>query len=958
MQATTCKILQSSNHFLKKQSYFEKITQNFMLFSVLVVLVFSVISTIVILARVQDLDIVKEFEPDADNGRKFFSYLILYSPLLPIAVYGTIDIILLFQRYNLESAFSAKRKSSSNSNVQDDMDKDQLKVLNPNTFPNLGQVSYCLLDKTGTLTTGDFKIKSVITQQKYYEFAENGIPEKLNTIGINTDSLHKEPTLTSPINAKGEQEKLLPTENAQEIYGHNPESLDISVDIDLEVNPEGGRNDLISPDKASYKFKEGLELKPEAQPNKGMTDQVVTEGVIPAVKKESASKTNNTGSLDIGKNDSKKKRLGLDLGKENSLKEGETFFAPTILQSAYQTDDFVKDSNGSNSQAIQDLAKCISICHSSRSRSIGTTEYKYLSTHPQETALLHFAKNVGYMFKFSNSADNPSLYTVKQGGRDVAYNILGVNEFTHSRMRHSVCFREPGSSSNSTATLVVKGPDSSMRERLELEEADMDIFNKAVAKNNAAGLRTVVIAKRIMDSTEASEYQKAYKNYKTGLYVQEEALEQIANEKESKLTLVGIVGLEDTIAPGAKEAVDSMRDAGIKCWMLTGDNMDHALNAGHAFDFIKQKKDVHIINASKHDDVRAQIRSVLTKMKRSLDDIKEDFAVSTNNRRSTISIEKTALVQESKNVLEATVLISGEAWEVLRKDRHLKYNFAFICAIAGNLVGFSFAPRQKRGVVQMIKRCFIGSPITLSIGDGLNDALMMQTSDISIEIANPNNPLKHATNAGDIRVQSFKCLKEILFIHGRNYSHKIEYSIIYLFYKSFLLGFPLFFFNWYNSFTGTTQFESMLVFLYSFLFTFFPVVFYAAARPTDSSLVLQTYPALYTDGKLHKKNIFKVFIVKGIFEALIQSALIFYFASYTLQNSVSDTGLDSSQEMMMLILFYSITVVSNIVVNRNCKHCTNNMSMIDNVVLQEKQEVDGNYSDDHLAVHLADLYFH
>ena len=56
----------------------------------------------------------------------------------------------------------------------------------------------------------------------------------------------------------------------------------------------------------------------------------------------------------------------------------------------------------------------------------------------------------------------------------------------------------------------------------------------------------------------------------------------------------------------------------------------------------------------------------------------------------------------------------------------------------------------------MVKNRFTGGPITMAIGDGLNDALMLQAADIGIEIEGTN--LGHPVNAGDIKIKSFKCV--------------------------------------------------------------------------------------------------------------------------------------------------------------------------------------------------------
>ena len=42
--------------------------------------------------------------------------------------------------------------------------------MNPDILPDLGSVQYCLIDKTGTLTTNKFEVRSLILDGKIYYF--------------------------------------------------------------------------------------------------------------------------------------------------------------------------------------------------------------------------------------------------------------------------------------------------------------------------------------------------------------------------------------------------------------------------------------------------------------------------------------------------------------------------------------------------------------------------------------------------------------------------------------------------------------------------------------------------------------------------------------------------------------------------------------------------------------------
>lgn len=50
------------------------------------------------------------------------------------------------------------------------------------------------------------------------------------------------------------------------------------------------------------------------------------------------------------------------------------------------------------------------------------------------------------------------------------------------------------------------------------------------------------------------------------------------------------------------------------------------------------------------------------------------------------------------------------------------------------MVAFNLTPQNKSQLTLLIKNRFFESPSVLSIGDGFNDLLMFQQSDVSIEI--------------------------------------------------------------------------------------------------------------------------------------------------------------------------------------------------------------------------------
>src|SRR5271170_29106 len=60
----------------------------------------------------------------------------------------------------------------------------------------------------------------------------------------------------------------------------------------------------------------------------------------------------------------------------------------------------------------------------------------------------------------------------------------------------------------------------------------------------------------------------------------EARLEDVSDEIERELQLLGGTAIEDRLQDGVPEAIQLLGDAGIKLWVLTGDRVETAINIG------------------------------------------------------------------------------------------------------------------------------------------------------------------------------------------------------------------------------------------------------------------------------------------------------------------------------------------------------------------------------------------
>ncbi|XP_053490338.1 phospholipid-transporting ATPase VD [Ictalurus furcatus] len=59
-------------------------------------------------------------------------------------------------------------------------------------------------------------------------------------------------------------------------------------------------------------------------------------------------------------------------------------------------------------------------------------------------------------------------------------------------------------------------------------------------------------------------------------------LEELHDRMERELTILGVAAIEDRLQEGVPETIVSLRQAGVKVWMLTGDKTETAVNVGYA----------------------------------------------------------------------------------------------------------------------------------------------------------------------------------------------------------------------------------------------------------------------------------------------------------------------------------------------------------------------------------------
>ncbi|KAL7248709.1 hypothetical protein ACSBR2_003454 [Camellia fascicularis] len=222
----------------------------------------------------------------------------------------------------------------------------------------------------------------------------------------------------------------------------------------------------------------------------------------------------------------------------------------------------------------------------------------YQGESPDEQALVAAASAYGYTLVERTSGH----IVIDVNGQKLRLDVLGLHEFDSVRKRMSVVIRFP----NNVVKVLVKGADTSMLSILNKDPAHDGHIRHATHSHlneySCEGLRTLVVAARDLTDAELEEWQCMYEDASTSLTDRSIKLRQTAALIECNLCLLGATGIEDKLQEGVPETIESLWQAGIKVWVLTGDKQETAISIGHSCKILTSDMQQIIVNGTSEEE--------------------------------------------------------------------------------------------------------------------------------------------------------------------------------------------------------------------------------------------------------------------------------------------------------------------------------------------------------------------
>ena len=461
--------------------------------------------------------------------------------------------------------------------------------------------------------------------------------------------------------------------------------------------------------------------------------------------------------------------------------------------------------------------------------------------------------------------------------RDVDFSSVDVDSIYYSPRPSRQINRGPDSSGNSIDGRPSMNHDGSHELVEEAKVVDEPaVFERCFQHINdfaTEGLRTLLYAFRYIDEDEYKSWKKLYMDATTSLVNRQDLVERTGAVIESDLELTGATAIEDKLQSGVPEAIDKLRRAKIKMWMLTGDKRETAINIGHSCRLIKDY-------------------STITVLDRDFGDVDRCIA------QATVDINQ-GIVAHSVVVVDGQTLAQITANELLRKL------FLELAILVDTVVCCRASPSQKAALVHSI-RSKIKNAVTLAIGDGANDIAMIQEAHVGIGITGKEG--LQAARTSDYSIAQFRFLSKLLLVHGRwNYIRTCKYTLG-TFWKEMLFYLTQALFQRYAGYTGTSLYESWSLSMFNTLFTSLPVIFMGIFEKDLSANTLLAVPELYHS--LGPRNAgFNISLYLGwVFMASSQAIIVYFImlglygqAVFTLDNGLYAMGALSFSACIIVI---------------------------------------------------------
>lgn len=302
---------------------------------------------------------------------------------------------------------------------------------------------------------------------------------------------------------------------------------------------------------------------------------------------------------------------------------------------------------------------------------------------------------------------------------------------------------------------------------------NLRLMQDGLTRYSNEGLRTLVIACHEMDEIEMNDMLVDIDAAETALEDREEKKGACYERLEDKLIALGVTGIEDLLQDNVCETITYLRDCGMKVWMITGDKPQTAINIGRSTGIIGSDtplENVLVLEGTSSSEVRQSIADCEARI----------AAASASGSTTGSGSPCDFALCVSGRVFSLITSVSVDLTDLDAEKTTLVKPFVHLATQMDGVIACRVTPKQKAEIVNIMKKAT--GECALAIGDGGNDVIMIQQSDVGIGIVGKEG--QQAARASDYVISEFQYLKRLCCVHGVSSVSRSWTVALYSIYKS------------------------------------------------------------------------------------------------------------------------------------------------------------------------------
>ncbi|KAK2195223.1 bifunctional P-type ATPase/HAD superfamily/P-type ATPase [Babesia duncani] len=461
----------------------------------------------------------------------------------------------------------------------------------------------------------------------------------------------------------------------------------------------------------------------------------------------------------------------------------------------------------------------------------------YQASSPDEIALVTFARLCNVELK---ERDEKNIVLKINDNLLLKYKILIMFPFSSETKRMGIIIEDEEAGMK---FFFCKGAESALVNLLQPRGSFW--LNEECDNMARTGLRTLVFGYRVISDQEYTAFETRYRDARLSLKDREEKDKRAIAYLEHDLILVALTGVQDQLQLNVRSTLESLRNAGIRIWMLTGDKVDTALciaiSAG-----IKDKS--HTVCQITRDTARDK------------DEIKQQL--------------------ENFSMGPTSTVLVVDSFVVAISIKEFAQFFIRVAASAPAVLCCRCTPGLKGQLVKFIKQ--LTGKRTCAIGDGDNDVPMIMEADVGIGIVGKEG--MQASLSADYSIDKFYYIKRMILWHGRNSYKKSAALTHFIIHRGMIIAVMQAIFSAMYFYMPLAFFQGWLQIGFSTYYTTMPILSLVLDYEMDESVVM-LFPELYQTLRSGRTLSVKTFLI-WVWISVFQGAILMLGAIILFENSM------------------------------------------------------------------------